>query len=196
MQYLHRTVKYFIEQPDTWEWLTDQCQTWFDHQVSLCRVRLLEAKSTIPETHYGIMNFSYTASCLDRSLRHASLATTGSRSILVPILGEMNKVVAETLRELEQTPNLYMQQRLRGILSQVDLLLCCGSPPVSPTAHEPGQERAFPDEASGEKPAVEISQPVAIMVIEPPLHFYIRQGARGLHVNTKFRCSSNRITEP
>lgn len=157
VQYLHRTVKDFIEKPDTWTWPTDQCRPPFDPEISLCKAHLLEAKFMMPENRYEVVesNPDLIADCMDQFLQHASLVGPRSYSLLDPLLGEMDKAATKMLgevrmlREIErgverERVSLLVEHRLAGILCQVGLLRKSIS---LPKAHGPGQERAFKDGA-------------------------------------------------
>jgi len=145
VQYLHRTVKDFIEKPDTWAWITGQCQSSFDPQVSLCKANLLEAKFMIHETHAGSSKIHDIEIYIERALRHSSSVRPQSYSTLAPLLDQLNILVIETSlasRGLKWKRDSPTKQRLAAMLSQISSLSSRGNPSASQKTHAPGQKRA------------------------------------------------------
>jgi len=152
VQYLHRTVKDFIEKPDTWLWLTGQSWSSFDPEVSLCKANLLEAKMMVPENHYEVVKINHIASCIERAFRYASAIEPRSYSTLNPLLGEIQKLMTGLLRQYSQAGEEYMQQHFKSMLAEVQSLLCRGSTSVFQEPPRLVQKRAAQDKASGEPP--------------------------------------------
>lgn len=89
MQYLHRTVKDFIEQEHVWERIV-QTSPAFDPYLSLCKAMVLEAKTWDPTRVLPrhLCNFVQLA------LRYASAASNNSHGMLIPLLDSLEKIVS------------------------------------------------------------------------------------------------------
>jgi hypothetical protein len=88
VQYLHRTVKDFVQKPEVWREILAMTIVPFDPYMFLCKGYLLEAKTTqlsltLPKDLWRVIT---------RALGYASKATTDSHASLIPLLDELNRV--------------------------------------------------------------------------------------------------------
>jgi hypothetical protein len=88
VQYLHRTVKDFVEKPDIWKELVAVTASPFDPYVSLCKAYLLELKAY----DLSVSPPGDLWSLISRALAYASKAIQNSHAVLIPHLDAINKV--------------------------------------------------------------------------------------------------------
>jgi hypothetical protein len=88
VQYLHRTVKDFVQKPQAWTEILAMTIIPFNPYISLCKGYLLEAKTTqlsasSPQDLWRVIT---------RALAYASKATSDCHASLIPLLDELNRV--------------------------------------------------------------------------------------------------------
>ncbi|KAK4198003.1 hypothetical protein QBC40DRAFT_341612 [Triangularia verruculosa] len=65
VQYLHRTVKDFLETPDIWEWIVRANREPFDPALALCMSHLLQLKIMVPGTATRSAILDHATWCID-----------------------------------------------------------------------------------------------------------------------------------
>lgn len=98
VQYLHRTVKDFVQKPEVWREILAMTMVPFDPYTILCKGYLIEAKTT----QLSLTSPKDLWRVITRALGYASKATTESHASLIPLLDELNRVTTLHSNQLVQ----------------------------------------------------------------------------------------------
>ncbi|KAI0437700.1 hypothetical protein F4803DRAFT_537550 [Xylaria telfairii] len=106
VDYLHRTVKDFLEQPEIWKRIEDACESNFDPHAALFKANLALLKTMPLETLREGNFLPYLFSCVALSRRFAP----GTRPLLVTYLDALDRVAIEKTRASDTNGLTYMGQ--------------------------------------------------------------------------------------
>jgi hypothetical protein len=93
VQYLHRTVREFLEQPDIWEYLLSGTQNSFDPNSTLIGAFLLQIKTMKPVFVDAKAFFLALTACIECSLKLENTA----REVHISVLNELERAVSGLL---------------------------------------------------------------------------------------------------
>lgn len=111
VQYLHKTVKDFLESPKVWAKITGATQNDFNPNLALCRSFITQIKILSPAT-LSINGFYLIVA---RCLRYAYLVEEGSRGgegirDLIILLDELDRTATELVNTLDENQSTLMQK--------------------------------------------------------------------------------------
>jgi hypothetical protein len=91
VQYLHRTVKDFLESPNVWDRLMAAKRSEYDPYLALCGSHIVQFKALPPES----LTRDTLWLMVERCMYYAYLAQKESEDSLVPLLDEFDRTVTE-----------------------------------------------------------------------------------------------------
>ena len=103
VQYLHRTVKDFIESEDVWQWLVTATKEKYDPDLALCKSFVMQFKTTPHETLRTAGVWTTAKACV-RHARQSSTITHDNpkkEQQLVALLDELNRAAEGQMAKIQ-----------------------------------------------------------------------------------------------
>jgi hypothetical protein len=103
VQYLHRTVKDFLENPRNWKWLMDSRQEAYDPNFALAKSFLAQLKGVSLES-------ANAAALVERCLLYGRLAQNGRTANIISMLDELDRTAGELAGRMDDRRQLVQDE--------------------------------------------------------------------------------------